>query len=269
VRTLCIPLELSSILGSGATKLVPLMLMSDLILEIELNPFLVMVTENVAPKFQITCVEYHAQIIEFSSDINEALSNMCRSSGLFIHGVQWKSIYSSLADSTKNIIVSERLKSIKSLFLSFHLPYDNLTNKRNTARHPNSLISYQVRFGSEYVPVFPISATDATSTHNGEFYVECLKAISRYSDSNHTGVLNTENFASVQNVADRCGKAVYAIDCDCFGSEQCESGMNSIENSPIDIRWTNTTNAKMDSYVHLMFDTILCISPDGNVTVSR
>jgi hypothetical protein len=267
---LCIPLELSSLVGSAAEKLIPLMLMGSLIMEIELNPTCVAVNDNATPKFSVSNVEYHAQIIEFSSDVNQALTSMTSSSGLYIHGTSWKGIYSSLAKGVKNIVISERLKSIKSLFLTFNKPVAvaNLSGTRSTARDNHKLTSFQLRAGAEYFPVFPVQGTHDISG-NSKFYVETLKAISQYSNSQHSCILNNENFASNANTADQCGRSAFGLDLDAFCKDASESGLNSIESSPLDERFECGNDDAIDSYVHLLFDVIYVISPDGQVSVSR
>jgi hypothetical protein len=269
LHTFCIPLELSSLVGSASEKLVPLMLMGSLIMEIELNPTCCMVNDNALPTFAVSDVEYHAQIIEFSSDVNQALTSMASSSGLYIHGTQWKAIYSSLASGVKNIVISERLKSLKSLFLTFNKPPADLANTRSTARDNHELTSFQVRAGAEYFPVHAIKGTANDKTKNGEFIVETFKAISQYANSQHSCILNSENFATNENVADRCSRSVFGIDMDAFCKDASESGLNTIENSPIDVRFDTVNADVVDSYVHLLFDVIYVISPDGQVSVSK
>ena len=87
--TLCIPLELSSSIGSGQKKLLPLFLMGEITLELELNAFPVFNTAGgggaaadvVSITYSVCGVELHASLIEFDASVNMALSQMVATSG--------------------------------------------------------------------------------------------------------------------------------------------------------------------------------------------
>jgi hypothetical protein len=144
---------------------------------------------------------------------------------------------------------------------------------RKTARNPNGITSLQYKFGSQYLPSYPIRGDAADVKHNGEFLVETLKAISEYGNSMGTGLVNNDSFASSGTSNDSCGKAVFAIDCDCFGREFVESGLSTVENNPITVKWDRPAAGGavlpgQDVYLCIYHDVLYNILPNGVVTRS-
>jgi hypothetical protein len=255
---------MSSLIGSSASKYLPLFLLGEIMLEIELcnKPTYGVNQAN----YSISGVELHAQLIEFDGSVNSALSSMALSNGIYMHGVNWMGITSAIGLGDASILVSERLKSIKSIFTTFCVPATT-SQMRRFARHNAGLTSYQLKIGSE---LYPNQAIVGTSLPNGnsEFIMETLKAIGEYTNINHSSIFCPKTFANTGNLAFDCGRACYGLDLDCFSGQRLESGVNTILNNPINVNCAGV-NVACDCYIFLMHDVIYSIRPDGVFTVSR
>lgn len=278
-QTFCVPLDLSALLGPSQKKFAPLFLMGGLTLEITLDPNGPMNSAQSAPVFNIKNVEFHAQCITFSADVNQALTAMTQQSGLFMHATSYTSIMNQIPSSASNSwIVSERLRSLKSLFILFQDPaYVGTANNRSSARFTNQLQTLQLKLGSTYYPPQALRANNANSSAaNGEFLCETFKASGIYNDRNHMSLLNAYNFGAdvALGVADRqysTGRAVFGLDLDAFGRSDVESGCNTIMNNPITVI-TNSAAAYGSSLnvINVLYhDVIFAISPDGSLTVNK
>lgn len=254
----------SSLIGTSAQKYLPLFLIGELMLEIELNQF--PTYGNLECNYKIEGVELHTQLIEFGGDVNTALSSMALSTGIYLHGVNWMGIMSAVAIGNASLLVSERLKSIKSLFTIFCLPRTT-TLMRLHARDHVGATSFQLKIGSELYPNQAIIGT-SFEQDNSEFVVETLKAIGEYANLNHESLFNSESFANSGNLQHDVGRAVYGIDLDAFSGQRLESGVNTILNNPINVNFTGV-HVACNSYTFLMHDVIYSIRPDGVFTVSR
>lgn len=203
-QTICLPLDLSCLLGPSQKKLLPLWLCNGLMLEITLDPFGVSSSAATPPQFQIFDVQYHAQCIDFDASVNQALRALSNDKGLFMHGVSWTNVLSQIPDNTQSWIISERLRSIKSVFFAFNDPSSVGTAwYRSNNRQTNNLTNYQVKIGSEYYPPQRIQASnhgDASNPNsNGEFVNELNKAIGEYANTYHESLLNIYNFSQDVN----------------------------------------------------------------------
>ena len=256
-----IPLELSQLVGANK-KLLPLFLTGELTLEISLaRPC--MVSDVTSPQtFLVSNVSYCGSMISFSGSVNSALTQMVADSGLFIHGTSWSSQKQSLAAGQSSIVNSERLKSVKSILVSF-TDESVAANTRPTNRITNGLTSLQIKAGSEYFPPQPIRANSASASENGWYLNETYKALSVYGDVNHSGVVNTRNFASSTSNANQVGRAVYGLDLDAFGKDPVESGLSTIVNSPITLLFEGSVGG-CAVISHLLYDCIFHIRPDGS-----
>ena len=266
--TLAFPLELSALLGTAQKKFLPLFLFGDIILEIELNPVCVSNVTDVAPVWSISNVEYHAQLVEFDSAVNIALTNMARQSGLFIHGCSWTTVYSQLANGQNTVVCSERLRSLKSVFVGFTDPALDYT-QRKTSRNNHTITNYRLKAGGMYIPNFDVTGIATDATKNAEFVVETYKAIGEYSNSIHSGLMNSYSFAS--NVASdvKIGRSLYGIDCDAFGRSDTESGLSTIENNPMTFQFTQATAGAMNCYFMMLHDCIWSVDVNGSVSISK
>jgi hypothetical protein len=283
--TLCIPLELSTLVGQAQQKILPLWMMGEVVIEITLNKDCVFnvsgganaaAREAAQPVFQVSEVEFHAALIEFDASVNSALVSMAAGDGggpalgLNLSGCTWTNSMVSLTASSNTLVNNERLRSIKSMFLAFiqsGLTYAD----RKTARNPNAITSLQYKFGSQYLPSYPIRGNAADPKHNGEFVVETIKAIADYGNSMWTGLVNNDSFANVGHANDDCGRAVFGIDCDCF-HENVESGLSTVENNPITVKWDRPAPAGgapgQDVYLCIYHDVLYNILLNGVVTRS-
>lgn len=291
MQTICLPLDLSSLLGASAKKLIPLFLTSGITLEITIDPFAVSSSAATQPQFLIQNVGYHAQLIDFQADVNQALTQMVQSTGLFMHGTSWTNILTQLGDGVKSWMISERLRSVKSVFWSFN-------DARKAAffdplnRQSNKLSNFQVKIGSQYFPPARVTCrTDASdSKANGEVLVELNKAIAEYSNSYHAGLINAYNFGvdlnpgtvaaiaqanglitnaqAYQNIA---GRALYGLDLDAFGKSDVESGVNMILNNPLTVNFEQSAGygQVLNALTYLLHDVVYTIDPSGAFSVSK
>jgi hypothetical protein len=287
--TLCIPLELSCTVGGAQQKLLPLWMMGEVLIEIQLNKDCVFnlsggagdadaalaARRNTQPVFQVSEVEFHASLKEFDSSINMAITQMAVGDasnpglGLNLSGCTWTNSMISLAVGQNTLTNNERLRSLKSLFMTF-IPNGLTYADRKAGRHNNAITQIQYKFGSQYLPSYPIRGDSASSSDNGEYVVELLKAASEYGNSMHTGLINCDSFANVGNANTDCGRAVFGIDCDAFGREHVESGLSTVENTPITVQWSRPGAGAIaqDVYLFLYHDVIYNVLPNGLVTRS-
>ena len=290
--TICIPIELSATVGSAQEKLLPLWMMGEIVIELQLNKDCVFNVAGAdaditAPTFQVSEVEFHGQLVEFESSVNQALVAMASGAaggpalGIHLHGCTWTNSMVQLAAGQGTITCNERLRSLKSLFVSFihnGLPY----NRRKTARNNNAISNIQYKFGSQYLPSYPISGVSTDPNQNGEHVVELLKACSEYGNSMHTGLINTESFSfneptpaavaaggvgSVYN-PNACSRSAFGIDCEPFGKEKIECGLNTTINTPLNVQWSSSIRVIQNAYLFLHHDVVWNILPNGMVTRS-
>ena len=279
--TICLPLELSASLGSAQKKLLPLFLMGELTIEIELNPYAVFntgaagaVAAGAAPiTFKVQNVELHTSLIEFDGSVNMALTQMVASSGLYLHGCTWTTQFQSLAASHNTITCNEKLRSLKSLYFGF-VPNGLDNAARRTCRHNNWIKDYQIKIGSEMLPSYSVRGFSNEPTKNGEFVVELLKSASEYSNSMHTGLINCDSFANNDNTISSVGRSLYGCNTDAFDKQDLESGISTIENSPITVKFdqsipVGSVAIVQDGYVMMYHDIIWSLSPSGQLAVSR
>lgn len=292
MQTICLPLDLSSILGASAKKLIPLFLTSGITLEITIDPYPVSSSAQTQPNFLLQNVGYHAQLIDFQSDINVKLTEMVQTSGLFMHGTSWTNILTQLGDGVKSWMISERLRSVKSVFWSFNDARKGVAWFDPLNRQSNKLSNYQVKIGSQYFPPARITcrtnASDPKS--NGEVLVELNKAIAEYSNSYHAGLINSYNFGvdlnpdtvtaialansgitaaqAYQNIS---GRAAYGLDLDAFGRSDCESGVNMILNNPLTVNFEQSAGygQVLNAFTYLLHDVVYTIDPSGAYSVSK
>ena len=259
---------MSSILGNGLEKFLPLYLVGSLTLEIEIDQNAFINADNArAINFSINNVQYQAQMITFAGDVNSVLANMVLSGGVYIHTTQWSSFLQSIPIGNMSLQIAERLKSVKSILTCFCTPR---TTKlmRAMSTIPNGITEYQLKIGSQLFPISALSG-DSSVLHNSEFVIEVLKACGEYGNLSHTSVFNSHTFAVTGNTYDDVGKAAYGLDLDAFSAKNsCECGINTILNNPITVMTKGNTTA-CDCYNFLLYDAILSILPSGVFTLSK
>lgn len=262
VTQVYIPLELSQLVGANK-KLLPLFLTGELTLEITLAQRPCMVSSVANPlTYQVANVSYCASMVEFSGSVNSALTQMVADSGLFLHATCWSTQKQTLAVGQSSFVNSERLKSVKSVLLTFS-DETVAINVRPTNRITNGLQSLQVKAGSSYFPPQPIRADSTSASSCGWFLNETYKALSVYNDVGHSGVVNTQNFASSAQSVDAVGRAVFGFDLDAFGKDPVESGLNTILNNPLTVLMEGSVGG-CAVITHLLYDAIFHVRPDGS-----
>ena len=268
--TFFLPL-LSSVIGYSQKKYLPLFLCGQITLELAFasayRPYTI--EANPTGTYEISNVELHTQLIEFDSSVNESLTAMTRKNGLFLHGTSWSSHFNPFVNGTGTIVISERLKSLKSILTSFSLPSADVT-KRSMARHHGSVTGLQFKIGSEHYPNQPIVGVASSSTDNSEYIYELQKALGVYNNINHSSMINTVNFASDDDTPALCARPLFGIDLDGFSGNQIESGVNTILNTPINVNITcSASTPGLVNYTHLLYDVIYNITPDGQFLMSK
>jgi hypothetical protein len=303
--TLCLCLELSATVGGQQQKLLPLWMMTGVSIEFRLNKdaiFNVPTADityaqlaDTSPTFRVDNIQFHGALVEFDNSVNQALLSMASGSngspalGIHLSGCTYTNNMVQLAASQNTLTSNLQLRSIKSIFVSF-IQNGMKYHRRKTARNNNGISDIQYKFGSMYLPSYPIAGDTTLQSRNGEYIVELLKSVSEYGSSAHTGLINCESFAfSEQHPLtaaalraaggdyvdpynpNKCSRAAYAIECDTFGKEHCESGLNSTINTPINVQWHNIANMAslpQDAYMFIMHDVVWNIMPNGIVTTS-
>ena len=267
-HTFMLPL-LSSIIGQGQKRYFPLYLSGALMLEIEFaSSFLPFVSSTAAAlAYEISNCELQTTCIQFGGDVNKQLFTMVERAGLYLHTNTWATYYNAINDANQNIQINERLKSVKSVFLTFSkIPLDSL--ERYHARTHANVTRLQLKAGSLFLPPQALSATDSTAKNNCEFIVSTLGAIGEFQNPNHFSLMNSATFASEGNLIGSCGRAVYGLDCDAFTRANVESGLNLVNNSPLNIIVTQSAGAAYNSFVYLLYDAVYTILPNGSCVKS-
>jgi hypothetical protein len=264
----CVLPLLSSLLGAGQSKYLPLFLTGELILELQLNSNAVFGTNADVAKYSLLNVEYHAHLLEFNSAINDTLTSMTLKTGLYIHGTGWSTLKTAIGGNTSaQILITEKLKSVKSAFVTFSGNPANFSS-RSLARHHAFVNGIRLKIGSEYYPTSYIgNGSDRASlaNENGEYISETFKAIAEYNNKYHKSLVNSENFAGTDSVIGSVGRAVYGFDLDAFTKQPLESGINTIMNSPIMIDITASAQIPaLNCFCHLLHDVLFVIKPDGS-----
>ena len=264
---------MSSLIGTSARKYLPLFLIGPLTLEIEFasgySPY---VTLNATTGYQVTNICLHTQLIEFDADVNISLTQMANKNGLVIHGTTWSSYYNSLPNSDNpNIVISERLESVKSLLTCFSInPADSTT--RYMARHPAYVRSLQFKIGSELYPAQPIQGSSEVVFSNSEYMYEALKAIGEYGNSLHQSIISSVNYAATGVTINSVGRCVFGVDLDAFSKSPIESGLSTVLNNPITMQFTTAKGANTmpgSNFTFLLHDITYHLSSQGQFTAHK
>lgn len=272
-----IPLELSQLVGSNK-KLIPLFLSGELTLEITLSARPCAVSKVTTPlTYSVSNVAYNASMVEFSGAVNGALTQMVADSGLYLHGTCWSSQKVTLAANQSSWVNSERLKSVKSVLVSFA---DDLNapvvNQRMTTRTTNGVAALQLKIGSDYLPPQPLRANSDSRTECGLYINEAYKALNVYNNPDHAGVVNIDNFCQAPYTVaggarvyalDAVNRAVFGIDLDAVRGD-VESGVSTIINNPMTIMMEGS-KGNCSAFSHLLYDCLFVIGQDGSFSVSK
>ena len=265
----CVPL-LSSVIGISSKKYLPLFLCGPIIVEIEITPEGLWSDGLDRNKFQIIEPELHCEIVEFDQSINDALKSVAMSSGIYLHGTSWRNYNRPLlASADENIMINERLKSIKSFLMTFRLQPTgvNIFKQRYMGRISRQMTSLQLKIGDMLVPQTELIG-DADNV--AEFICETQKALGIYGSTlSGYSVVNQASWGVniMSTDVTRVGRALYGIDLDNFKGQDVESGVNMVLNSPLNVMIKGSeTDCLCD--VYLLFDCLYALRPDVTFTVS-
>ena len=228
--------------------------------------------------YSISEVNYIGQVVEMEEGFNQSFRAMLASSG----GIQWAGStfrghnysFTSAANGSAVIPVSERAKSIKALYTILRLnggANDQFAATKYTLSHRtfNDTISYQVKIGSNVYPSQPITGS---STDVSQYVAELVKSFSALGDVRQGSALTLDNFK--ENNPNNFGSAVFALDLETYpqSTDILESGINSSDLAlPINVLMSfgasaNTENMQVNTYA--LVDSIFTLDSMGMLTVS-
>ena len=196
---------------------------------------------NTDATYTVTNVQYNAQIVETSTEFNEAFSAMLqRQGGVQWHGTTTRSYQTSITGpgTQYTVSVASRLKSIKSLFTilrpenQFGATPINQTSI--SQRCLCGLNKYSVKVGSKTYPQQPL-------TKVSEMFAETVKAIGPLGDCRSANRMNYANYARSAYTllaAGNVASGFIGIDYETYAqaSSILESGLDTASQSlPINI----------------------------------
>jgi hypothetical protein len=287
--TFCLPL-MSSVIGQLNNKYLPLFLTGDIQLEIELHarPSFTTIGDVAEPvKYSITGVELHTQLIEFESAVGNTLRAISAVKGLFIHATSWKHYPSNLSANggSNNLLINDRLRSVKSLLMSFRPSITTNATRPVSCRSSIGMTGYQVKVGSQLYPPQVISGDASSASKNAsEFFSETLKAVGCLGNSHNAGVIENGSYcitptsavANTYPCTNHFGetgipaRAVFGLDFDSFTKQQIESGVNTINDNPINVMLTHAQpQFATTADIYLLHDEILIIDQQGSFRLSK
>lgn len=278
--TFCLPL-MSSVIGQMNSKYLPLFMTGDIQLEIELHPrpCFTAIGDVAQPViYTISNVELHTQLVEFESAVGNTLRAIGAVKGLFIHSTSWKHYPSNLAlASSNNLLINDRLRSVKSLLMSFRPSVTTNATRPVSCRSSIGMTGYQVKIGSQLYPPQAIAGNSTAVTKDtSEFFSETLKAVGCLGNSHNAGVIEKGSYCLEYANDNHFGetgvpaRAVYGLDFDAFTKQAIESGVNTINDNPINVMLTHVQPiAPMNSDVYLLHDQILIIDELGQFRLSK
>ena len=265
------------------SKMIPLGFVAGggLVLELTLDSDQIAVWNNLGTQgtYSISDVNYVGQVVEMEEGFNQSFRAMLGSSG----GIQWAGStfrghnysFLSAVSGNANIPVSERAKSIKSLYTILRVNSGasdqfSATGYTLSRRTSNDVTSYQVKIGSNVWPSQPIkgSQTDAS-----QFVAELVKSFSALGDVRQGSSIDEDNFLET-DPASAYGSAVYAIDLETYpqSTDILESGINSSDLAlPINIemQFGGTALAQtLQVNTYALVDAIFTLDSMGMLTVS-
>ena len=278
-HTFCIPF-LSSLLGLLQTKyfLTPLMGQCDL--EIILNPnFYINTAGSPSKKLKWTLSnwEMHCQLISFQDPIIERLKAVAATTGIYIHGQQWSGYQQAISANTNTIVISERLRSVNNVLLTFAVDRGDNYQRRQQSRITNNLRSLQLKIGDNYYPTQPIKGDASDPRKNSEFLCEYYKSMCLLHNVNNTGIIDGYNYALNDEktfTADVSGKFVAGVEIASFSKPEnpIECGVDLGANGPLNILISSEGGAggkNCYAYVFMNYDVVYSILQDGRFVVAK
>lgn len=194
-------------------KLIPTKFMaSQLAIEITLEQaancmFVVAATGAAIPSYGIGNVNLIPEILQFDASYDSMFLAGLRDGGVPLKFSSWHTfIFSSQSASTLQLLVQERSRSVKALFMVQRKAQpafvdDNGATFYETSSAGGSLQTYQYRVGGRYFPAAPVqcSSTTGSAVSNGgcEAYVELTKALNIVGDYRLSSGVHTDRWAVV------------------------------------------------------------------------
>ncbi len=186
---------------------------------------------NGVPSYEIKNVEYIAELIDFGPEFNSNFIQMMAGvGGALMSGVTYRGHTSTLDEAGTSVDISERARSIKSIFTILRLQSDigdkEVESLRNR-RCPTALSGYQYRVGSVTYPDHFVKVQSPIPTFDGELahgtavekklncaesYSQTLKALGNaLTDVRHGSLVTPHNW--LQNKKNKVdGRAFAASD---------------------------------------------------------
>lgn len=240
------------------------------------DPKVAMVTDgsSLVPSYTLKNVEYIAELIDFGPEFNSNFIQMMAGvGGALMSGVTYRSHVSTLKKEGRSVDISERARSIKSIFTMLRHQDDLQTKSCESLRNrrcPAKLTGYQYRVGSVTYPdhfvrvqaPYPTRAGlqaegtgDQDKLNCSESFSQALKALGNaLTDVRHGSLVTPENWlqnkrnstyteadasSGVQGVSKIPGTFVMACSFESFAkdSSKLESGLNSAAQSlPVELQ---------------------------------
>ena len=194
------------------------------------------------PSYTIENVEYIAELIDFGPEFNSNFIQMMAGvGGALMSGVTYRNHTSTLAVSDTSVDISERARSIKSIFTMLRLQDD--INKKDVEsirnrRCPTNLSGYQYRVGSVTYPDHFVKVQSPIPTEVGELalgklprdklncaesYSQTLKALGNaLTDVRHGSLVTPYNW--LQNKKNKVSGRAYATASDSGHGVSTEPG---------------------------------------------
>jgi hypothetical protein len=186
--------------------------------------------------YSIGNIAYIAQIVEMDTGFNDAFRGLlAEQGGVQFHGSSYREhTYAYEANASARSIsipVSERAKSIKSMFLVQRVPAQfALAQYTLGQRTLNALSSWQTRWGGN---VYPTNVVSVSASNPGESGAELVKAIASLGNVAQGSFINFGNYTRLYNSAGDDGETpacgFLGLDVEAFAqaSHVLESGIDS------------------------------------------
>ena len=303
--TFSIPL-MNGLLGTTQDKLVPLFLLNNapIVIELTLAPAPDIGTWSAAPAgYTINNVRYFASLVETGPDVEDQIRMVQRDSGgrLVLNGVDYTHHTGNIAANSVGRVTLDipvRKKSIKSVLWSagsqtYGGGLGVQTNLYNLSYGGNLSVSeYQLSVGSRRIPEVPIgffAFGNGVNDFKAQYFEELAKCFGETGSAHGLGVMsriNNSNQAGLtasMAVPSAGGAAMvshvfcpFGIDCEAFqpdgkGGGALESGVDTASESVpmalnLDIGAAIASNIVVDMYV--VHDSLYFIDTVGNLRVA-
>jgi hypothetical protein len=239
-------------------------------------------TNAAADFFEVSNIEYHADMVYFSQDFNSNfLLSLQKNGGLQIHGVSY-SHSTHVSGSTKGldeIPISHRHKSVKCFMSCYrdNSTMNTLESYNMTKRICPGMTDYCYVIGGIQYPEYAIKLAPGNNEIS-EALTQVELCFGKLGDRTNASCFDRMNFAPIlskagkaQNVASE-SKTIMAVELETYGSHSSllESGVNTSSRAPNCVFRCNKTGGtnlafeRIDSFA--MYDFLVTILPDLTVS---